>query len=120
METITPDDRPSTVSSPSDDEDLGARRIWEDGDELHSVGTSSSKSKGKGKGKQKRGSSEQENGYPLDQNAELLDEADESEVPDSSVYPPTTDQDAETRRVEEVLSLSSLRIKFLTGFLRRI
>lgn len=103
METITPD-HPST---PSDDEDLGARRIWEDGDELHSVGTSSSNSKGKGKQrKQKRGSSEQEIGYPLDQNAEMFDEADESEVPDSSVYPPTTDQDAETRRIEEVLLLS--------------
>jgi hypothetical protein len=83
LETITQDNH-HALSSPSDDEDLGRRRIWEDGDELHSPKASSSK------GKQK------ENRY-IDGGNDS-----ESDVPDSGVYPPTADDDIETRRIEEV------------------
>ncbi|KAF5389438.1 hypothetical protein D9757_004299 [Collybiopsis confluens] len=81
METITPDVHLHFPSSPSDDEDLGRRRIWEDGDESHSAGVSTSK------GKQKDSS-----------------DGEGSEEPGSTgVYPPTNDDEAETRRIEENL-----------------
>ncbi|KAJ3999995.1 hypothetical protein F5050DRAFT_1804476 [Lentinula boryana] len=88
METITPETYLHSASLPSDDEDLGRRRIWEDGDEQHSPKTSS-------RGKQK------ENGS-ADMDREGSEET-ELEAPESGLYPPTTDEDAETRRIEENL-----------------
>ncbi|KIK67103.1 hypothetical protein GYMLUDRAFT_37139 [Collybiopsis luxurians FD-317 M1] len=81
METITPSVQPHSPSSPSDDEDLGRRRIWEDGDELHSSKASLSK------GKQKESS----------------DEEGSEEPGATGVYPPINDEEAETRRIEENL-----------------
>ncbi|KAJ4494074.1 hypothetical protein C8J55DRAFT_175269 [Lentinula edodes] len=88
METITADTHPHSSSSPSDDEDLGRRRIWENGDEDHMPRVSS-------KGKQK------ENGF-TDTDRDGSEET-VLEPPDSGLYPPTTDEEAETRRIEENL-----------------
>ncbi|KAJ3823926.1 hypothetical protein F5880DRAFT_456961 [Lentinula raphanica] len=88
METITPEADTHSPSSPSDDEDLGRRRIWEDGDEQHSP-------KGSRKGKQR------DNEF-ADMNRDDSEDT-EVEAPDSGLYPPTTDEEAETRRIEENL-----------------
>ncbi|KAJ4468220.1 hypothetical protein J3R30DRAFT_3306049 [Lentinula aciculospora] len=86
METITPETHAHVSESPSDDEDLGRRRIWEDGDEQHLPSR-------KGKHNQ--------NGF-ADAHRESSEET-ELEAPDSGLYPPTTDEEAETRRIEENL-----------------
>lgn len=88
IETITPHPLPSLPPSPSSEEDLSRAQVWQDDTNSHHQ---PSHTAAKGKQKQTR-----EN-YRDNGSDEALGSPEES-----GAYPPTNDDQTETRRVEEV------------------
>jgi hypothetical protein len=83
IDKFTPNPLPSLPPTPTSEEDLSRRWAWQEGGESDNL--------------QSRKSEERQ---LQEQYADASDEA--SEHTDAGVYPPVNDDEAETRRVEEV------------------